>query len=129
MGLAFGLGCASTEKARLLSAAEADRLVAESDTAIIGTVASSEGVGKRYIENYLLGSVPARAKIYANVVFKIEKVVKGNVTSSELRLNNLLVNGKSFLFRIGDQYFVGFDGKAGNPRELMLMPTPKHEAL
>lgn len=121
--LTIGLGCASAEKARLLSTADADRLVAECETAVIGTVISSEGVGRKYIENYLLGSNPARAKIYANVVFRIEKLIVGNVEASELQLENVLVNGESFLFRIGDQYFVGFNGKVSNPRKVLLMPV------
>lgn len=125
MLLFFNVGCASTERAWLLGEANAEREFQKRDNVVIAGVVSTEPIGKKYIENYLLGSMPARAKLKANVDFEIEKVINGKITDPEIKFYNLLANGESFFPMVGERYFVGFDGTASNPRNVIFVPIPK----
>ena len=101
---------------------EVPHLTAERTTAVIATVTTVDSVGSRHIENYLLGSAPVRTKIYANVIFHINSVRKGEPDSQELRLNRILPNSQSDWPRLGDKFLVAFDGSAHRPRNVLLAP-------
>ena len=86
MLLLFSAGCATAEKEPLAREDDARRVIAMRERVVMGTVVSSDTAGKKYIENYLLGSAPARTRVYGTVVFRIEKVIKGRVREPELKL-------------------------------------------
>jgi hypothetical protein len=118
----FMAACASTEHARLRPRSEIEMITSRHDVAFYATIVSGRYTGRKYIENYLLGSVPKRARYYTDIEFRVDEVVKGSMGAARFHVKNLLVNGNALPIMMGDQYLVAFDGSAERFRRLTLVP-------
>ncbi|MCF8468797.1 MAG: hypothetical protein K9G33_15460 [Sneathiella sp.] len=123
----FLTGCATTQDALLLSGSDVNSAVKTHEVAVLGTVVFRDYSGRKYIENYLYGGVPLRARIYADVNFRVDRILKGAVNVSEIRLRSVLANGQGFPLFLGDRYVIAFDGAVDEPSSLTLVPIKINE--
>ena len=114
------IGCASPQKARFVTESECAHLADKRATVVIAKVISVDSIGSKHIENYLLGSAPARMKVYSNVILQIDSVMKGDPKSRELRICTFLPTSQNHSRAAGEMLIVGFDGSAHQPRNALL---------
>jgi len=95
-------------------------LLDQRTTVVVAKVKSVDSIGSKHIENYLLGSAPARMTVYANVILQIHSVMQGDPKSHEICLYKILPNSQTNWPTVGEMLIVGFDGSAHAPRHVLL---------